>query len=97
MRVVLRWAHTMHRVLLCHDFCAWVGCAQFIAGETVEYRWEGEDGLSTRLDTQKRASIRVLPPHLIIHLKRFEFNYTTFQQVKLNTRFEFPRDLNMKA
>ena len=69
---------------------------QFIAGETVEYKWEGEDGSKTELPTVKRASIKDLPPHLIIHLKRFEFDYNTFTQQKLNSRFEFPRDLDMK-
>lgn len=67
----------------------------FISGETVDYRWENKDGSKTELPTQKRSSLKQLPNHLIIHLKRFEFDYETMQNSKLNDRFEFPRELDM--
>ena len=67
-----------------------------VAGEQVDYKWDMEDGSTKQLPTTMRHSIKVLPPHLIIHLKRFEFDYTTFQQKKVNSRFEFPHKLNMK-
>ena len=36
-----------------------------------------------------------MPNVLIIHLKRFEFNFNTFQNEKVNTRFEFPPILDL--
>ncbi len=71
------------------------GLQSLIAGEMVDYTWESEDGKKERLETTKRASIKVLPKHLIVHLKRFEYDFDTDQQVKLNDRFEFPRELDM--
>ena len=67
----------------------------FISGETVDYKWENEDGTKVEMPTQKRQSLKSLPDHLIIHLKRFEFDYETMQNSKLNDRFEFPRDLDL--
>jgi hypothetical protein len=32
------------------------------------------------LPTTKRCSIKSLPQHLIVHLKRFEFDFDTLQQ-----------------
>ena len=45
--------------------------------------------------TTRRVSIKGLADHLMLHLNRFEFNYETEQQEKLNDRFEFPRTLDM--
>ena len=70
------------------------GLQAFIAGETVDYTWE-TDGKKERLETTKRASLKELPKHLIIHLKRFEYDFDTDQQVKLNDRYEFPRSLDL--
>jgi len=72
----------------------------FIGGETVEYTWEtkgeeGEEPKKESLPTIKRISIKKLPRHLIIHLKRFEFNFETMQQAKINDRFEFGHSLDM--
>jgi len=67
----------------------------FISGETVDYKWENEDGSKVELPTQKRTSIKTPPQHLIVHLKRFEFDYETMQNSKLNDRFEFPRELDL--
>jgi len=69
---------------------------EYISGESVDYKWEEEDGKRVELPTVKRCSFKQLPPHLVIHLKRFEFDYSSMRQVKLNDRFEFPRELNMK-
>jgi len=75
------------------------GLEEFIAGETVDYTWETEDDkgniVKESLPTTKRASLRELPHHLIIHLKRFEFNFDAMQQVKINEKFEFPDELNV--
>ena len=48
------------------------------------------------IPTTKRSSIRQLPEHLIIHLKRFEFDYTKMTQLKVNDSFAFPRTLDMR-
>lgn len=80
------------------------GLNSFIAGETVDYTWEstviGENGESEVkkecLPTIKRVSIKTLPNFLIIHLKRFSFDFEMMQQTKLNDRFEFPLVLDMR-
>jgi ubiquitin carboxyl-terminal hydrolase 9/24 len=60
------------------------GLQDFISGSTVDYAWEDEDDLDengkprrTSLPTTKQTSLKELPHHLIIHLKRFEFNFDT--------------------
>lgn len=35
------------------------------------------------LNTHKRCSIKSLPNHLVIHLKRFDFDFDTMQQTKV--------------
>ena len=74
---------------------------KFISGETVDFAWESkdEDGNVSKINlpTTKQISIKTLPQHLLIHLKRFEFDFETLQQVKINSRFEFPENLDMFA
>jgi ubiquitin C-terminal hydrolase len=72
----------------------------YIAGDTVDYTWEsgGKDNIpltKVSLPTIKRVSIKTLPNKLIVHLKRFEFDFETMQQIKINDRFEYPMNLNM--
>jgi ubiquitin C-terminal hydrolase len=65
-------------------------------GEKVSYTWEAEgSNEKSTLETHKRISIHKLPKYLIIHLKRFEFDFEMMQQIKLNDRFEFPTNLDM--
>jgi len=45
----------------------------------------------------KQNSIVELPNVLIFHLQRILFNYDTFMNDKINSRYEFPKQLNMKA
>ena len=47
-------------------------------------------------NTLKRAVPNVLPPILILHLKRFDFDFELFRKVKLNTKCEFPHELDME-
>lgn len=70
---------------------------EVIAAEEVEYRWDGTDGSdqSERLTTSRRVGMARAPPHLIVHLKRFEFDMQLCEQVKLNTRFAFPLGLDL--
>jgi ubiquitin carboxyl-terminal hydrolase 34 len=61
-----------------------------VAGEVVDYKWEdpaGGDAPAQQLPTLKRTSVRELPRHLIIHLKRFDFDFNLMQQVKINDRY----------
>ena len=83
----------------------------FITGEQVDFTWEYEVPCETSeetegnapeivtrkefLPTTKRTTIKSLPNHLIIHLKRFDFNLETMMQVKINDKFEFPQKLDM--
>eukprot|EP01126_Amoeba_proteus_P054391 TRINITY_DN6691_c0_g1_i10.p2 TRINITY_DN6691_c0_g1~~TRINITY_DN6691_c0_g1_i10.p2 ORF type:complete len:522 (+),score=113.38 TRINITY_DN6691_c0_g1_i10:3766-5331(+) len=49
------------------------------------------------VDTMKRCVLKDLPSTLIIHLKRFDFDYQTMSRIKLNSMLEFPMDLNMES
>lgn len=49
-----------------------------------------------KVPTLKRTCISRLPKHLILVLKRFEFDYDTMQKVKVNAYCEFPEILNME-
>ena len=74
---------------------------RYIAGEQVEYKWEkknmggGGNDAGETLPTTKRVSIKTLPNVLIFQLKRFDFDFNTFMQVKLNDHYEFPDLLDM--
>jgi ubiquitin C-terminal hydrolase len=48
------------------------------------------------VETLKRCCISQLPPVLIIHLKRFEFDYDRMRHEKLNSFCSFPMTLNMQ-
>jgi len=52
--------------------------------------------LDKKIVVLKRACLDKLPDILLIHLQRFEFNFTTMRKVKVNDRFEFPFDLNLE-
>eukprot|EP00903_Cladosiphon_okamuranus_P019913 g18301.t2 len=73
----------------------------FTSEEVVSFKWDKEVNADTgerqalTLNTKKRCSIKSLPNHLLIHLKRFDFDFDTMQQTKINDRLEFPLELNM--
>lgn len=48
------------------------------------------------VDTMKRCVIKDLPNILVIHLKRFDFDYQTMTRIKLNSSLSFPMDLNVE-
>ncbi|CAM9150961.1 unnamed protein product, partial [Phaeothamnion confervicola] len=50
----------------------------------------------TRKDTVRRTCLGTLPNLLILHLKRFDLDFTTFETVKLNNRCAFPMRLDVK-
>lgn len=74
----------------------------FIAEEVLtDFSWEiekegSEEVVKEQLPTVKRISLQSLPRHLFLHLKRFEFDYETMQQIKINDRLEFPEELDMR-
>ena len=49
-----------------------------------------------KVAAKKRCLISNLSNTVIIHLKRFEFNYSTMQRTKMNEYCEFPIKLNLK-
>jgi ubiquitin C-terminal hydrolase len=79
------------------------GCEKI--DEALEHVVEGElmdgdnkimcDVCNTKKDTVRRTCFGTLPNCLIVHLKRFDLDYETFETVKLNTRMEFATKLNM--
>ena len=44
----------------------------------------------------KITSLNKLPNVLVVHLKRFYLNYEIFKTMKINSKFEFPKTLNLK-
>ena len=53
------------------------------------------DSCKQRSDTTKRTLLWSLPNYLIVHMQRICFNYNKFENEKVNTRWEFPEDLNV--
>ena len=49
-----------------------------------------------KISVKKRTSIKFMGNQIIIHLKRFEFDFITFQNNKLNDYIQFPLELNLK-
>ena len=54
------------------------------------------DHCNQKVDVEKRSLIAETPNVLMINLQRIIFNFDTFQNDKINTRFEFPDILNLK-
>mmetsp|Transcript_41401 Transcript_41401/g.100498 ORF Transcript_41401/g.100498 Transcript_41401/m.100498 type:complete len:1169 (+) Transcript_41401:70-3576(+) len=46
-------------------------------------------------DAKKGVAFKLLPPVLELHLRRFEYDFTTDAMAKINERFEFPTRLDM--
>jgi len=66
----------------------------YVQGEQVE--WKCEQCGKVVEAALKRLSLKKLPNTLIIHLKRFDFDYATMLRAKLSNLFEFPMDLDME-
>ena len=69
---------------------------ELVQGELMD----GENKIHCDVCDQKKATIRrtsfsSLPTTLILHLKRFDLDFQTFETVKLNNRMEFPLTINM--
>lgn len=67
---------------------------------TAEELFTGENKIEDsvigkKVDATRRSAIRVLPPTLIVQLKRFEFDLETMNRKKLNDYMSFPMELDM--
>ena len=49
-----------------------------------------------KLSIRKSSSLKKLGNQIIIHLKRFEFDFVTFTNKKLNDYLSFPKEINFK-
>jgi len=49
-----------------------------------------------KVTISKITSLNKLPNVLVVHLKRFYLNYEVFKTMKINSKFEFPKKLNLK-
>ena len=54
------------------------------------------DEYQRKVNAMKRCCIKSLRNTVIINLKRFDFNYNTYQREKLNDYCSFPINLNLK-
>ena len=67
---------------------------KYVAGEVLtDYKWSEKGGESCR--TLKRQCISRLSDVFVVHLKRFVLDWETFTTRKVNSRFEFPMDLDL--
>jgi len=71
------------------------GLAQFVEGETLEgdNKYKCEDG--AYVEATKRCCVSALPPVLILHLKRFEFDFDAMKKMKLYDHCEIPTLIDM--
>jgi ubiquitin carboxyl-terminal hydrolase 9/24 len=53
------------------------------------------DVCATKKTTNRSACINKLPNLMVLHLKRFELDFQTFETVKLNNKMEFPFDTHL--
>ena len=49
-----------------------------------------------KVSAVKRTCLKALPPTLVVHLKRFDFDWDRNVAVKFNDNFTFPMELDMK-
>ncbi|GIQ81626.1 hypothetical protein KIPB_002612 [Kipferlia bialata] len=54
------------------------------------------EGCGCKVNADRGNQLVDLPPVLLLSLKRFTLDFTTFQQVKRNSKLEFPLTLNMR-
>lgn len=69
----------------------------FVEGEVLEgdNKYFCEEA-NCKVSAVKRVCVKQLPPTLILHLKRFEFDLDLMKKIKVNDSCEFPIVLNME-
>ena len=70
--------------------------AAYFASELMD----GENKIQCEVCCEKKTTLRrtvmgTVPNTLVLHLKRFDLDYETFETVKLNNRLDFPLDINV--
>ena len=67
-----------------------------LAGDN-QYRLPSEAGYgeNRKVNATKVMTVSELPRHLILHLKRFDFDYQTMEKSKINDQFTFPATMDM--
>ena len=70
--------------------------AHFFEGEVLDgdNKYKCEDG--EYVEAVKRCCVHSLPPVLILHLKRFEFDFDLMRKFKINDHCDFPALIDMK-
>ena len=68
----------------------------FFASELMD----GDNKINCEVCCEKKATLRrtvmgQIPNTMVLHLKRFDLDYDTFETVKLNNRMEFPLEINV--
>jgi ubiquitin carboxyl-terminal hydrolase 47 len=69
------------------------GLRNFLAPESLEGSNQYELAPGQKVDAWKGLRLAELPPLLTVHLKRFELDYTTMRNVKINDRVVFGETL----
>lgn len=67
-------------------------CPEVLDGENKYYCEE----FNTKVSATKRCMLGSLCNTIFIHLKRFEFKYLEMKREKINDKFEFPIELNLR-
>jgi ubiquitin C-terminal hydrolase len=70
---------------------------EFVKAEKMdgENQVECEEAGNRKFDAFRRDWVSQLPELLIVHLKRWQLDYQTFAMKKINSRCEFPMELDM--
>ena len=72
------------------------GLRNFLTPETLDGANQYALPTGEKVDAWKGLRLATLPPLLTIHLKRFELDYTTMRNVKVNDRVEFVERLHFE-
>ena len=69
--------------------------AKYVETETLDgdNQYDTDEGGFGKQDAIKGINFESFPPILSLHLKRFEFDFSTLQKSKINDRLEFPLEL----
>eukprot|EP01060_Flectonema_neradi_P038656 TRINITY_DN818_c1_g2_i2.p1 TRINITY_DN818_c1_g2~~TRINITY_DN818_c1_g2_i2.p1 ORF type:complete len:1178 (+),score=195.89 TRINITY_DN818_c1_g2_i2:99-3632(+) len=66
-----------------------------LIGENKYHCSDEEKGIDSKEDADMGVEFLVLPPVLVMHLRRFEYDIQTWQYEKVNDSFSFPLHLDM--
>ncbi|OHT02988.1 hypothetical protein TRFO_29746 [Tritrichomonas foetus] len=51
--------------------------------------------LQKKIDVMRFTRVKTAPKYLVCHLKRFDYDMTTWRRIKLNNRFVFPQEFDL--